>query len=260
MDLSKTFGKRSLIIILLFMAVLMLCLDMGLYFGINRLLHILIPKPGAGADIETVSDVVRVLKMMSVKFVSWYVPASAFFAVLFGFILWIALKGSVSNIFKEFQLSAAKASSGKNGKDGKDGKKDFADRKIEQNRKKRTFLCLLSVLQREGRLLDFFDEDLNSYEDEQIGAAVRSIQEDCKKTITRYIAPKPVLEDLEGDEVVVEPGFDPDSIKLIGNVTGKPPFKGILRHRGWKAGKKEIPKLADVLDPYVIVPAEVEVE
>ena len=236
------------------MAVLMLCLDMGLYFGINRLLHLLTPKSGAGADIETVSDVVRVLKMMSVKFVSWYVPASAFFTVLFGFILWIALKGSVSNIFKEFQSSVARTSSAKN------GKKDFADRRIEQNRKKRTFLCLLSVLQREGRLLDFFDEDLNLYEDEQIGAAVRSIQEDCKKTITRYIAPKPVLHDEEGDEVIVEPGFDPDSIKLVGNVTGKPPFKGILRHRGWKAGKKEIPKLADVLDPSVIVPAEVEVE
>ncbi len=254
MDLSKTFGRRSFIIILLFMAVLMLCLDMGLYFGINRLLYLLTPKPGAGADIKTVSDVVRVLKMMSVKFVSWYVPASALFFVLSGFFLWIVLKGSVSKIFKEFQLNATGPSAVK-----KD-KKDFADRIIEQNRKKRTFLSLLSVLQREGRLLDFFDEDLNLYEDEQIGAAVRSIQEDCKKTITRYIAPKPVLNEQEGDEVVVEPGFDPDSIKLVGNVTGKPPFKGILRHRGWKAGKKEIPKLADVLDPSVIVPAEVEVE
>ncbi len=257
MDLSKTFGKRSFIIILLFMAVLMLCLDMGLYFGINRLLHLLTPKSGAGADIETVSDVVRVLKIMSAKFVSWYVPASAFFAVLFGFILWIVLKGSVSNIFKNFELDAAKVSTKKT---GKESKKDFADIKIEQNRKKRIFLCLLSVLQREGRLLDFFDEDLNLYEDEQIGAAVRSIQEDCKKTITRYIAPKPVLDKEEGDEVVVEPGFDPDSVKLVGNVTGKPPFKGILRHRGWKAGKKDIPKLADVLDPSVIVPAEIEVE
>ncbi len=254
MDVSKKFGRRSFIIILLFMAVLMLCLDMGLYFGINRLLHILTPKSGAGAGIETVSDVVRVLKMISVKFVSWYVPASSFFFVLSGFILWIVLRGSVSKIFKEFQFSVARPSAGKK------GKKDSADLRIEQNRKKRIFLSLLSVLQREGRLLDFFDEDLNQYEDEQIGAAVRSIQEDCKKTVTRYIAPKSVLNEQEGDEVVVEPGFDPDSIKLVGNVTGKPPFKGILRHRGWKAGKKEIPKLADILDPSVIVPAEVEVE
>ncbi len=254
MDLSKIYSRRSFLIILIFMAVLMLCLDMGLYFGINRLLHVLTPAGGTGADINTVSDVVRLLKMISSKFVSWYIPCSALFFAVFGFILWIVLKWSVSQLFKGSTITGSK------GYEKKDGKKDSIDRRVEQNREKRIYLCLLSVLQREGRLLDFFDEDLNRYQDDEIGAAVRSIQEDCKKTIKRYIAPKPVLNKEEGDEILVEPGFDPDSIKLVGNVTGKPPFKGILRHRGWKAGKKEIPKLADIIDPSVIVPAEVEVE
>lgn len=254
MDLSKKYGRRSFLVILTFMAVLMFCLDTGIYFGVNRLLHVLTPHSGAGANIETVSDFVRTFKTISAQFISWYLPVSALFFAFFGFILWIVLKGSVSGIFKDADIKNSLVT------DRKKGKKDFADQRMEQRNKRRIFLCTLSVLQREGRLLDFFDEDLSLYNDEQIGMAVRSIQEDCKKTMARYISLKPVLDKNEGDEVVIEPGFDPDSIKLTGNVTGKPPFKGILRHRGWMAGKKEIPKLSDVRDPSVIVPAEVEVE
>ncbi len=257
MDLSKSYARRSFFIILTFMAFLMLVFDIGLYFGINWLLHILTPGTGAGANIQTVADFVKVFRIMSVKFVSWYIPFSALFFALLGLVLWIILKGSVSGILRDFESDSTGISHGK-GK--KSEKKDFADQRLEQNRKRRIFLCLLSVLQREGRLLDFFDEDLNLYEDEEIGAAVRSIQEDCKKTIAKYIAPKPIIDKEDGDEILIEPGFDPDSIKLVGNVTGEPPFKGILRHRGWKAGKNEIPRLADILDPSVIAPAEVEIE
>ncbi len=255
MDLPKLYGRRSLFIILTFMACLMLFFDMGLYFGINWLMHVL--TPGTGANIGTVSDFVEILRTMSVKFVSWYVPVSAVFFAVLGFVLWIVLKGMVSGISKDFESGSA-YNSHKRGK-AKERKKDSADRRTDQARKRRVYLCLLSVLQREGRLLDFFDEDLNLYDDEQIGAAVRSIQEDCKKTIAKYIAPKPIVDKDDGEEVVVEPGFDPDSIRLVGNVSGKPPFKGILRHRGWKAGKNEIPKLADIIDSSVIVPAEVEI-
>ncbi len=59
--------------------------------------------------------------------------------------------------------------------------------------------------------------------------------------------------------MTIEPGFDIDSIKLIGNVSGEPPFKGVLKHRGWKAGKNEIPKLSDIQDAGIIIPAEVEI-
>jgi len=109
-------------------------------------------------------------------------------------------------------------------------------------------------------LLDFFDENLSEYEDEQIGAAVRSIQEDCKKTIHKYIDPKSVVNKDEGEEVTIEEGFDIDSIKLTGNVSGEPPFKGIVKHRGWRAGKSELPKLSDIQDAAIIVPAEVEIQ
>ncbi|MEA1969232.1 MAG: DUF2760 domain-containing protein [Thermodesulfobacteriota bacterium] len=243
----------------------MLLVDTGLYFGIDRLLGILPPGSGTEAkiqslsdfavvlNIQNLSDLAGLLEILSARFVPWVVPFSAAFFVLFGLILWFVLKGTVSGLFKVSGSAPEK-------REEKKGKESLADKRLEQERKRRIFLHFLSVLQREGRLLDFFNEDLDLYEDEQIGAAVRSIQEDCKKVVNKYLAPKPVIDREEGDEIDIEPGFDPDSVKLTGNVTGEPPFKGILRHRGWKTGRKEMPTLSDVLDSSVIVPAEVEIE
>ena len=101
---------------------------------------------------------------------------------------------------------------------------------------------------------------MNQYEDDQIGAAVRSIQDDCKKAGKKYINPVPVIDKEEGDTVTIEPGFDMDAVALVGNVTGEPPFEGVLRHPGWKAAKKELPKLSDIQDPGIMVPAEVEIQ
>ena len=117
----------------------------------------------------------------------------------------------------------------------------------------------MSLLQREGRLVDFLQEDLQAYEDAQIGAAVRSIQENCQKTLHRYVDPRAIIDREEGEEVSVPEGFDPSVIKLSGKVSGNPPFKGILQHRGWRAGERNLPTLSGTLDPDVISPAEVEI-
>ncbi len=196
----------------------------------------------------------NILELISNNFDLWVVPAVAVGLLLCGWVLWLVLRSSRSKKFARVHVQKDGVSS-----KGK-SKKDFVDQKIEQDRKTRLFLHSLSVLQRDGRLLDFFDEDLSLYDDEQIGAAVRSIHEDCKKTIKKYIDPKPVIDNEEGERVTIEPGFDIDSIKLVGNVSGEPPFEGILKHRGWKAGKKEIPKLSDIQDAAIIIPAEVEIQ
>lgn len=134
-----------------------------------------------------------------------------------------------------------------------------AEKKARTQMTQRYYLHLLSVLQRQGRLLDFFEEDLNQYADEQIGAAVRSIQDNCKKTVNKALSPAPVIEKAEGDAVTVPADFDPSAIKLTGNVSGEPPFKGILRHRGWRAARLELPSLSAEQDPRIIAPAEVEI-
>lgn len=128
---------------------------------------------------------------------------------------------------------------------------------LDANR--RFYLHLLTVLQREGRLMDFFAEDLAPYEDAQIGAAVRSIQENCKQSLFKYLNPKAIVDRGEGEELSVPADFDPNAIKLTGNVSGQPPFRGIVRHRGWRAAKLELPTLSTARDALVIAPAEIEI-
>jgi hypothetical protein len=131
---------------------------------------------------------------------------------------------------------------------------------MKPHQDQRLFLHLLTVLQKEGRLVDFFQEDLEMYEDEQIGAAVRSIHTSCRKTLDKSLAMTSVIEDNEGDEITIEAGFNPEAIKLTGRVTGEPPFTGIVRHKGWRAQKVSLPDLAAAKDPTIISPAEVEIE
>jgi hypothetical protein len=133
------------------------------------------------------------------------------------------------------------------------------DKKETPDMPKRRSLLLLSLLQREGRLVDFLEEDLQAYDDAQIGAAVRSIQESCKKSLNKYLDPRPVIDKEEGEAVTVEDGFDPGAIKLTGNVTGQPPFEGTLQHRGWKAGRFDLPELSGTVNAEIICPAEVEI-
>ena len=121
-----------------------------------------------------------------------------------------------------------------------------------------TAIQLLGLLQKEGRLLDFLLEDIEAYTDAQVGAAVRNIHRDCQEILKERIGVKPVLDGEEESQVTVDSGFDPSRIRLIGNVTGDPPFSGVLKHHGWYAGGVNLPPLPQGYDPLVIAPAEVE--
>jgi len=118
---------------------------------------------------------------------------------------------------------------------------------------------MLALLQRDGRLVDFFTEDIAPYQDAQVGAAVRDVHESCRKALEHYLKLEPVIASDEGQPVTVEPGFDPAAIKLIGNVTGKPPLRGLLRHRGWRAAQVNLPPLPDGRGRSIVAPAEVEI-
>ncbi len=118
---------------------------------------------------------------------------------------------------------------------------------------------LLSLLQREGRLLDFLQEDIDSYPDAQIGAAVRDIHRGCRKALAEHLPIEPVLRDAENATVRVDPGFDPSRIRLVGNVMGEPPYTGTLRHHGWRTARITLPAVTGTHDPTVVTPAEVEI-
>lgn len=119
---------------------------------------------------------------------------------------------------------------------------------------------MLGLLQKEGRLIDFLREDIDAYDDAQVGAAVRNIHRDCRKVLEEHLTLAPVMPGEEDSTVTVEQGFDPSTIRLVGNVTGDPPFSGILRHAGWRAAETSLPELPKEGDKNVIHPAEVELD
>jgi len=119
---------------------------------------------------------------------------------------------------------------------------------------------MLALLQRDGRLIDFLSENVAPYPDAQLGAAVRSVHESCRQALERYVKLEPIIASDEDRPVTVQAGFDPASIKVIGNVTGKPPLRGLLRHRGWRAAEIKLPSLPEGPGRSVIAPAEVEME
>ncbi|HEX9053216.1 MAG TPA: DUF2760 domain-containing protein [Anaeromyxobacter sp.] len=122
----------------------------------------------------------------------------------------------------------------------------------------RAALRLLAALQREGRLVDFVQEDLTGFSDDQIGAAARTVHAGCKRAIEEHFRLEPVYPEPEGATVTVASGFDPAAVRLTGNVAGAPPFRGQLRHHGWKARDVKLPAAPDAADPSVVAPAEVE--
>ena len=122
-------------------------------------------------------------------------------------------------------------------------------------------LTLLATLQREARLVDFLKEPIDAYSDAQVGAAVRDIHRDCGKVLDRLFALAPVLEQTEGAPVEVPPAFDAGRYRLVGNVTGDPPYRGQLTHHGWYAAKCELPEWqGSDGSANVVAPAEVEVK
>ncbi len=119
-------------------------------------------------------------------------------------------------------------------------------------------LQLLALLQREARLIDFVGEELDAYDDAQIGAAARVVHEGCAKVLREHFSIVPVRSEAEGSRITLAAGFDAAAVRLTGNVVGQAPFTGSLSHRGWRVTEVRLPKLAERHDPRVLAPAEVE--
>ena len=142
----------------------------------------------------------------------------------------------------------------------KHGKSSKATPKPSEPEKKvNDAIELLTCLQKDGRLIDFLQENISSYDDAQVGAAVRSIHENTKKTLAKIVSLEPVMAESEGDSVRIEAGFDPSVIRLTGSIKGNPPFTGTVCHRGWKVTNLKIEHRPLTHDLNIIEPSEVEV-
>jgi uncharacterized protein DUF2760 len=117
---------------------------------------------------------------------------------------------------------------------------------------------ILGILQRDARLIDFMMEDISAYSDDQVGAAVRALHDQCRDSLARHLRLAPVIDAVEGSYTKIDSG-DASSVKLVGNVpaSGKAPG-GLLRHKGWRAEQVDLPAAAPGAS--IIAPAEIEIE
>jgi hypothetical protein len=253
LDIVKEFSKNAFFRIFFYLMLLGVLVFMTLFYGIH---YLWITLSGIEGIVNNPIVAARLNELMGVAksaLFSYAIPAIVIVFGFTGFAVWLGLRGNLQRRLSESGKQPVRKTAPK-----------LADSAVDEAQKRRQdkqlFLYLLSLLQREGRLIDFFAEDLTLYEDAQIGAAVRGVHESCKKVIEKNLSPKPIIDEEEGKEITVNAGFDPAAIKLIGNVSGDPPFKGVLRHRGWQSKKEDLPSLSGTRDAGILAPAEVELQ
>jgi hypothetical protein len=128
------------------------------------------------------------------------------------------------------------------------------------NRADAEIVSFLAMLQARGRLVDFLMDDINAYDDAQVGAAARVVHAGCKTALLEHFRIFPVRAESEGSTVQVAAGYSPDEYRLLGKISGPAPFSGVLVHHGWKTDAVNLPRVlrssTDRLP--AIAPAEVE--
>ena len=123
-------------------------------------------------------------------------------------------------------------------------------------------VSFLAMLQEKGRLVDFLMDDINPYNDAQVGAAARVVHAGCKRVLQEHFSIHPLRTEDEGSTVQVPVGYAADEYRLVGKIAGQAPFSGVLVHRGWKTDMVKLPQLLPSAHGQfpAIAPAEVELK
>ncbi len=119
-------------------------------------------------------------------------------------------------------------------------------------------LLLLGLFQKEARLVDFLQQDVADYSDQQVGAAARVVHQGLRRVLDDHVTIAPVRTEPEGGRVTLPAGFDPAEVRITGQLVGEPPFRGTLVHGGWRATELHLPKVVSGRDLGILAPAEVE--
>jgi hypothetical protein len=207
-------------------------------------------EPESGKDVMMPLQNLQRLRRMG----DTYVPAVLLLTgIISGFVLSLCLRGSVKGVAAIDQDATGLAEEEVTA----EGEEPTGEAEIDPAE---VGACrILSLLQSKGRLIDFLQENIRDYQDAQIGAAVRTIHEDCSKALSEHITFAPIVDEQEGETVKISKGFDPSEIRLTGNISGAPPFEGIIQHPGWKITQITLPGQPTGQKHTVIAPAEVEI-
>ncbi|MGC4087721.1 MAG: DUF2760 domain-containing protein [Polyangiaceae bacterium] len=118
-------------------------------------------------------------------------------------------------------------------------------------------LQLLTLFQREGRLVDFLQQDVSAFGDADVGAAARVVHDGCRRALKAHAEVAPLRSEAEGSSVAVS-AEQVKEVKLTGNVAGSAPYRGVLRHRGWRVASLRLPARVGEHDSSLVAAAEVE--
>lgn len=123
-------------------------------------------------------------------------------------------------------------------------------------------VAFIGLLQEKGRLVDFLMDDVAVYDDSRVGAAARVVHYGCREVLHEHFKVTPISSAEEGSQVTVPEGYAADEYRLMGKITGNPPFKGVLLHKGWKTESVKLPRIIKTGEKRLpsIAPALVEVK
>jgi hypothetical protein len=123
-------------------------------------------------------------------------------------------------------------------------------------------VALMGLLQERGRLVDFLMDDVSLYDDSRVGAAARVVHFGCRDVLQEHFKVTPISDSEEGSQVMIPENYSVDEYRLMGKITGTPPFKGVLLHKGWKTEFVKLPRLIRTGEKRLpsIAPALVEIK
>jgi hypothetical protein len=121
-------------------------------------------------------------------------------------------------------------------------------------------VAFFGLLQEKGRFVDFLMEDITAYDDADVGAAARVVHQGCRQVLHEHFNISAISESAEGSQVTVPAGYAADQFRIVGKLSGDPPFTGTLIHKGWKTEFVKLPRIAKTERLPPIAPAEVELK
>lgn len=131
--------------------------------------------------------------------------------------------------------------------------------KVEPPPAQNPAITLLATLQRDARLIDLIHEDLDQYQDAQVGAAARPCLKQCRQSLDRMLRVEKLVDANENENVPVGGDASPARYRWVGEASGNPSGLAKLVHPGWQATTMALPQWSgDVDDASIIAPAQVK--
>jgi hypothetical protein len=119
-------------------------------------------------------------------------------------------------------------------------------------------ITLLATLQRDARLIDLIHEDLDQYQDAQVGAAARPCLKQCRQSLDRILKIEKLVAANENESVTVAADASAARYRWIGESPASDSTTAKLVHPGWQATSIELPQWSGRdEDATVIAPAQV---